>query len=194
MKSVAKGRHCKRLFGYLAVVAGFWVLPVLIFSVGSKPPYWSVRFFSRQVSVVNLFTHRVSAWSYFQIQGRYTGGQGKWVDLRLSDFSRMENFGYLTRLDRMLDEAGDRRRGPVVRRELAAFLARETAARFPSGPALREVRYLRVSAPTGEPRIAFPAGPWANAPVENVPETWVRQIGVVTDRDWAPPPKPLANP
>lgn len=71
MKSVAKGRHCKRLFGHLAVVAGFWVLPVLIFSVGSKPPYWSVRFFSRQVSVVNLFTHRVSAWSYFQIQGQY---------------------------------------------------------------------------------------------------------------------------
>ncbi|MBL9152534.1 MAG: hypothetical protein JNK37_08620 [Verrucomicrobiales bacterium] len=149
---------------------------------GSLPLH--IRHYS---DLARLFPRRVDSWSFFQIQARFTGGGGRREDVQLADYSQMENYGYLTRLDRILDEAGTPDRGPLARRELAAYLAARHATLFPTAPAMREVRYLRLSVPVGHPISAHPAGRWVSPAAQSVPPEWVRQIQIVTDREWTKP-------
>lgn len=164
-------------------VVGIWWISVLLVAVDGVPPRF--RDYLHHAKITHLFTRRVDSWAWFEIQGRFSGGEGRWVNLRLADYSRMENYGYLTRLDRILDEAGSRERGPGIRRELSRFIASAHANRFPGRPGLREVRFLRVSAPVGSPLLANPSGHWTRPPLETVPASWVREIAIVTDREWS---------
>lgn len=141
--------------------------------------------FRHYANVTHLFSYRVERWSWFELQGRFTGGGGRWVGLRLSDYSTMENYGYLTRIDRILDEAGRPGVGEATRRELARFLASAHSRRFPESPALRELRFLRVSAPVGSGLLSRPPGRWVRPPLETLPRDWVREIAIVTDREWS---------
>ncbi len=185
MKTTRSTVWRNRLFLSLSAA---WIASVLLSAFDAKrflPPG-----FRHYADVTHLFTRRVEAWSWFELQGRFTGGAGRWVGLRLSDYSNMENFGYLTRLDRILDDAGRPATGPRIRRDLARHLAAAHARRFPESPALRELRYLRVSAPTGSRLLCDPPGRWVRPPLETVPRTWVREIAVISDREWtsqAPP-------
>lgn len=169
-----------RLIGILMLT---WASGVLLSAVGITS--WLPDGIQHHAKITHLFTRRVDAWAWFEIQGRFSGGEGRWVNLRLADYSRMENYGYLTRLDRILDEAGSRERGPGIRRELSRFIASAHANRFPGSPGLREVRFLRVSAPVGSPLLANPSGRWTRPPLETVPASWVREIAIVTDREWS---------
>jgi len=167
----------------LLSVALCWAFFVVISANEVENPM--PRLLQHHSKITHLFTRRVDSWSWFEIQGRFSGGEGRWVNLRLADYSRMENYGYLTRLDRILDEAGSRERGPGIRRELSRFIALAHANRFPGSPGLREVRFLRVSAPVGSPLLANPSGHWTRPPLETVPASWVREIAIVTDREWS---------
>lgn len=176
-------RHTRRLpaTAFLGLFVLAWWLPI-VFPNGIGhvfPPH--IRQYS---DLARLFPRRVESWSYFHIQARFTGGGGKWEDIRLADYSHMENFGYLTRLDRILDEAGTPDRGPRARRELATYLSARHAILFPNSPAMREVRYLRISLPVGYPGTALPAGRWVSPDPGSVPAEWVREIQIVTDREW----------
>jgi hypothetical protein len=169
---------------FLSLVS-LWILSVLVSAVDQSrvlPP--GLRHYA---DVTHLFTRRVESWSWFELQGRFTGGEGRWVGLRLSDYSKMENYGYLTRLDRILDEAGRPGTGRTIRRDLARHLAAAHARRFPESPALRELRFLRVSAPVGSRLLSDPVGRWDRPPLETLPRTWVREIAVVTEREWSAP-------
>lgn len=165
-----------------ALVVLLWILSVLLTALGRDRDLPTLL--RHPSGVARLFTRRVQAWAWFEIQGRFTGGEGRWVPLRVADYSGVENYGYLTRLDRVLDEAGSRERGPRLRRDLAGWIASAHARRFPESPALREVRFLRVMAPVGSELLARPAGRWIRPPLETVPADWVREIAIVTDRQW----------
>ncbi|MEX2580700.1 MAG: hypothetical protein WD342_16705 [Verrucomicrobiales bacterium] len=172
---------------FLSLVAA-WIVSVFLAAFDLRhilPPG-----FRHYGNVTHLFTRRVDSWSWFELQGRFTGGEGRWVGLRLSDYSRMENYGYLTRLDRILGDAGRPVRGRPIRRDLARHLAGAHARRFPESPALREVRFLRVSAPVGSGLLSNPPGRWVRPPLETVPRSWVREIAVVSDREWSAQPEP----
>jgi hypothetical protein len=168
-------------FLFLALLSS-WISLVAMSAAGLGRHFPSLL--RHPANVTHLFTRRVDAWAWCEVQGRFTGGGGRWVPLRLADYSHVENYGYLTRLDRMLDEAGSRQRGPGIRLEMARWLASAHARRFPESPALREVRYLRVAAPVGSDLLARPPGRWVRPPLESLPAAWVREIGVVTDRQW----------
>ncbi len=162
----------------------FWFSPVLTNSGVLHSSHQ--RSFVLHAQITHLFTRRVDAWAWFEVQARFSGGEGRWIALRLSDYSGVQNYGYLTRLDRILDEAGSPERGPAVRRDLARWLASTHGKRFPESPALREVRFLRVAAPVGSELLSKPRGHWVRPVLESVPMEWVREIGVVTDREWGP--------
>lgn len=97
----------------------------------------------------------------------------------------MHNYGYLTRLDRVLDEAGTPAHGSRARLDLAGYLAASHARLFPSSPAVREIRFLRVSMPVGYKGCAHPHGPWVPPSLIAVPPEWVRQIQVIKDTEWS---------
>lgn len=172
----------------LAILLLCWIVTVgiSIFRTGGFHP----SFVTHYGNITHLFTHRVNAWAWFEVQARFSGGGGRWVTLRMSDYSGMENYGYLTRLDRILDEVGSPERGPAVRRDLSRWLASSHARRFPESPELREVRFLRVAAPVGSDLLSRPPGRWVRPTLESVPIEWVREIAIVTDRDWSVPVVP----
>jgi hypothetical protein len=180
--NVSRKELAPAVYGVLVILT--WVLPVLNNSGVLPREYQLVNV--RLAKITHLFTRRLDDWSWFEIQARLTGGGGQWVTLRLSDYSGMQNYGYLTRLDRILDEAGSRERGPRVRRDLARWLASAHARRFPESPTIRELRFLRVSAPVGAELLAQPSGHWVRPALEAVPVEWVREIAIVTDQEWNP--------
>lgn len=159
-----------------------WIIGTILnaFRMARPLPRW----FNNFTNVAHLFPRRLDDWSYFAVEARFTGNLGRWEPLRLADYSGMHNYGYLTRLDRVLDEAGNPARGPVARRELAAYIAKAHGRLFPDSPAVREVRFLRVSIPIGHPSCATPDGPWVTPAVPAVPAEWVRLIQVVRDVEW----------
>ncbi len=160
-----------------------WVASVLLtaFELRKFIPKWIFH----HAHVVHLFHKRVNAWFRIELQGRFAGGERRWVDLNLNNYSGMDTYGYLTRLDRILNETAFAPRGRGVRRAMSRYIALAHARRFPESPALREIRFVRVSIPVGGKGSANPVSRWARPALENVPPAWVQEVEVVTYPEWS---------
>jgi hypothetical protein len=160
----------------VAIFLLLWLTPVTITALLHRPLSFVGNPLNHWWRVTDLFLKRTPSWPCWVMQGRYAGGKGAWVTLKTSDYGPMQNYGYGGRLDRILDTAGSHSRGPKVRSRLAQFVSTRHAALYPASPPMVEVRFIRISIPTGYPGIAVPQGRWLTPALEITPPAWCRIV------------------
>lgn len=104
-----------------------------------------------------LFANAPRVWRVYYVQVRQVGSQ-QWVDAPITDFSRQQPYGHITRLHRFLVHSRGQR-GALLRQRMAEFVKQRYEELHPGSREIVSVRFVFVSLRVGD-ELAHQTGAW----------------------------------
>jgi hypothetical protein len=154
-----------------------WVIPIALVGLTDRRLPFVPASVNYHYRIAALFTKSAREYDVYFIQALQRPGQ-LWTTIPIEQFSRMELFGYLNRLDiiledsRYLDHQGS---GKALREKLAAWCVRRARQEAPrdSGPVA--IRFLRGIVPVQQTTAHM--GRWQKPRLEAIPRDRVYVMG-----------------